>query len=189
MFVSKIFACIFVFVIFGSYTRAQVCQSGNCPADIDVIPNFDVSKYLGTWYEYAKYPMDFEADGVCIKAEYGLQDDGVVSVTNSLNNGTSGASEEIKGSATVISNAKLLVQFPVSPAYNVRSNYWVLDTDYCSYSVVYSCEPLNGQHNTYVWILTRQRLPSTDTIEKSISVLRKNNISLDPLTLTNQLDC
>ena len=49
---------------------------------------------------------------------------------------------DILGNATLVSSGKLLVKFPVSPALTVSSNYWVLDTDYDNYSVVYSCTPL-----------------------------------------------
>lgn len=48
--------------------------------------NFSVDKYLGKWYEYAKYPVYFEADGKCITAQYSLQNNSVVGVKNSLVN-------------------------------------------------------------------------------------------------------
>ncbi|KAM7356721.1 apolipoprotein D-like [Cochliomyia hominivorax] len=173
-----------------SLTQAQVVASGECPCDVEVKENFDVSKYMGFWYEYAKYPTFFEADGVCITVEYNLQADGKVGVTNSQVNGTTNKAEVINGYASVVSNAKLLVIFPVSPVYTVSSNYWVLDTDYCTYSVVYSCEPLsNDQHSTIVWILTRERFPSQETIDTAINVLKKNNIPLEPLTITKQKGC
>ncbi|XP_065361807.1 apolipoprotein D-like [Calliphora vicina] len=190
MAVSKIVTFIAVLVVFATTTQAQVITSGICPCDVDVVPSFDVSQYLGVWYEYAKYPMYFEADGVCITAEYTLQPDGNVGVKNSLVNGKSGAAEVINGYASVVSNAKLMVTFPVSPAYNTTSNYWVLDTDYCTFSVVYSCQPsANNQHSTIVWILTRERVPSTATIDTAKAVLVKNNISLEPLTVTKQQGC
>ncbi|XP_005181381.2 apolipoprotein D-like [Musca domestica] len=169
---------------------AQVVSPNCCPTNVEVVPSFDLSKYLGLWYEYAKYPVYFEADGVCITAEYSLSADGNVGVKNSQVNGTTGQPENILGTASVVSNAKLLVKFPVSPALSVSSNYWVLDTDYSSYSVVYSCQELpNAQSSTIVWILTRQRLPSEHTVHTALNVLKKNGISLDPLTVTNQVAC
>ncbi|XP_061387890.1 apolipoprotein D-like [Musca vetustissima] len=172
------------------FGMGQVVSSNCCPTNVEVVSSFDVSKYLGLWYEYAKYPTYFEADGVCITAEYSLLDDGLVGVKNSQVNGTTGQPDVTLGNATVVSNAKLLVKFPVSPVYTVSSNYWVLDTDYTTYSVVYSCQELpNSQSSTIVWILTRERLPSEKTIETALAVLKKNGISLDPLTITNQVAC
>uniref|UniRef100_A0A1I8PPQ0 Apolipoprotein D n=1 Tax=Stomoxys calcitrans TaxID=35570 RepID=A0A1I8PPQ0_STOCA len=168
----------------------QVTSAQCCPTNIEVVPNFDIPQYMGTWYEYAKYPTIFEGDGVCVKAEYTLQNDGVVAVKNSQVNAKNGSADEIVGTATVVSNGKLLVKFPFSPSFNAVSNYWVLDTDYCTYSVVYSCQDIdNQQSSTSVWILTRERLPTQDTIAKAKKVLTDNGISLDPLTYTNQSGC
>ncbi|TMW40963.1 hypothetical protein DOY81_013958 [Sarcophaga bullata] len=43
---------------------------------------------------------------------------------------------------------KLLGCLPRCPAYSVSSNYWILDTDYSTYTVVYSCQPLGQQSTT-----------------------------------------
>ncbi|XP_073838467.1 apolipoprotein D-like [Musca autumnalis] len=177
-------------LILSNVVVGQVVSPNCCPTNVEVLPSFDVSKYLGTWYEYAKYPVYFEGNGVCITAEYSLLDDGNVGVKNTQVNGTTGSSQDIVGTASVVSNAKLLVKFPVTSSFEVSSNYWVLDTDYTSYSVVYSCQNLpSGQSSTIVWILTRERLPSEKTVESALAVLKKNGISLDPLTVTNQVAC
>lgn len=83
------FVTFIVVLAFVSCTnvQAQVISSGICPCDLEVKPNFDVSQYLGLWYEYAKYPVYFETDGKCVTAEYTLQKDGKVGVKNSLVNG------------------------------------------------------------------------------------------------------
>ncbi|XP_073838663.1 apolipoprotein D-like [Musca autumnalis] len=185
-----IIAMTMALMIMSNVAVGQVVSSNCCPTNVEVVSSFVVSKYLGTWYEYAKYPVYFEGNGVCITAEYSLLDDGNVGVKNTQVNGTTGSSQDIVGTASVVSNAKLLVKFPVTSSFEVSSNYWVLDTDYTSYSVVYSCQDLpSGQSSTIVWILTRERLPSEKTVETALAVLKKNGISLDPLTVTNQVAC
>lgn len=68
-------------------TTAQIFSSGACPDNINVVEDFQVDKYLGKWFEYAKYPVYFEAGGKCISAEYSLEDkEGVVKVKNALIN-------------------------------------------------------------------------------------------------------
>uniref|UniRef100_A0A1L8EC70 Apolipoprotein D n=1 Tax=Haematobia irritans TaxID=7368 RepID=A0A1L8EC70_HAEIR len=179
-------------IMHSSMVHGQVMSSERCPSNIEVMPCFDICQYMGNWYEYAKYPTYFETSGVCVKAEYWLKDDGSsVGIKNSLVNATNGSYQEIQGTGTVVSNGKLLINFPVSASYEVCSNYWVLDTDYTTYSVVYSCQNLeNGQgSSTSLWILTRDHLPLLSSIEKAATVIRKNGLSLDPLFFTNQLDC
>ncbi|XP_011177881.1 apolipoprotein D [Zeugodacus cucurbitae] len=179
-----------VALAFVGIAQAQVQFSGGCPCNVQVQPDFDVAAYLGTWYEYAKYPVYFEANGKCIQAQYTLKDNGQVGVVNSMIDQTTDQPSDIVGYAVVVENAKLLVTFPVSPAYNVSSNYWVLSTDYTNYSVVYSCQPTqDDSHSIIVWILTRAQQPSAELIEKAENVLTSNGVSLSQLVVTNQSDC
>ncbi|XP_073846742.1 apolipoprotein D-like [Musca autumnalis] len=175
-------------IIVGS--SGQVVYPGACPENIKTVESLDLQKYLGSWYEYAKYPVYFESEGKCVTAKYTLNADNTVKVENSLVNEKSNVYENIIGSASVVAPGKLLVKFPVSPAYNVSSNYWVLDTDYENYATVYSCTPLtNESHATIVWILTRAQIPNAAVIDKAANALKENNISLLPLKITNQISC
>ena len=52
-------------------------------AELTTIAALDVPRYLGTWYEIAKFPNRFQKK--CVgnaKAEYNLKDDGTVQVIN-----------------------------------------------------------------------------------------------------------
>lgn len=117
---------------------------------LDVAQGFDVSRYLGKWYEIAKYPVPFEAGCFGVTAEYGLRDDGTVSVLNICRDASFNEQSRIEGHA-VIPNpaepAKLGVFFPFSP---VGAPYWVLEVgaDY-EYAVVG-----DPSRNT-LWILSR----------------------------------
>ena len=57
---------------------AQTRRVDNSP-----IKNFDLYKYLGLWYEIARFDHKFERDMVNVKAEYVLREDGKVDVVNS----------------------------------------------------------------------------------------------------------
>lgn len=71
-----------------------------------------------------------------------------------------------------------------------EGNYNVLYTDYENLAVVYSCTSFLGFLNAKsVWILSRQRLPTTDLIEKAYEVLKDNDVSTIFLSQTNQNDC
>ena len=46
------------------------------------VAKLDLSRYLGTWYEIARYDHSFERGMTDVRAEYVLRDDGKVEVLN-----------------------------------------------------------------------------------------------------------
>jgi len=55
----------------------------NCPNN-PIVTNFQVSDYLGVWYEIYRYEQEFQVGGDCVTAEYNLNSDGNVDVLNSM---------------------------------------------------------------------------------------------------------
>ena len=51
--------------------------------DNTVVKELDVQKYLGTWYEIARYDHSFERGLVGVTANYSMRDDGKIRVINS----------------------------------------------------------------------------------------------------------
>ncbi|XP_005180903.2 apolipoprotein D [Musca domestica] len=170
--------------------QAQVLNRGSCNKNIPTVQNFDATRYLGRWYEQEKYPFIFELGGKCIYAEYGQLKNGDLSVYNYNINELTGRPNDILGSAKLVDSGKLKVRFNNMPAFIGSADYWVLDTDYDNYAVVYSCTDVLGLFNAQVvWILTRERSPNPQYIEKARSVIKQNGLSLKPLQRTNQQGC
>ncbi|KAH8350537.1 hypothetical protein KR067_006439, partial [Drosophila pandora] len=168
--------------------EAQVPFPGKCP-DVTVMDTFDLEAYLGVWYEYSKYPFAFEIGKKCIYANYGIIDNSTVSVVNGAINRFTGSPSNITGTAKVIAPGQLAVAFSPNQQ-STRANYLVLGTDYESYSVVYSCTSVTTlAHFKIVWILTRQRQPSNETIEAAKKILDDNSISQTFLIDTIQSKC
>ncbi|CAH1106393.1 unnamed protein product [Psylliodes chrysocephalus] len=161
-----------------------------CP-DVQVVQNFDLYKYLGKWYEHAKYPNSFEKEGKCISAEYSKNDDGKVRVVNSMINNRTNEARSTEGSARLnsenLGEGKLLVYFKVAAA---EAPYWILDTDYANYAVVWNCwkSPKQEVRKT-AWILTRSQNPSDNIINAAIAVMKKQNLDTDTLIRTDQKHC
>lgn len=110
----------------------------------------ELTRYLGKWYEQARYEASFQEGCEAVSAQYALKADGAVSVSNSCRQGNpSGVLKTAEASARVVegsNGAKLKVTF----FWPFEGDYWVLDRapDY-SWSIV--GEP-SGR---YLWILTR----------------------------------
>ncbi|XP_001660233.2 apolipoprotein D [Aedes aegypti] len=139
--------------------EALIISSGTCPKR-PVVRNFNVSRYTGLWYEISRYEQPFQLGGECVTAQYSLNKDGTVRVFNSMLIPPNDVRSSIVGRAVVSYPnkdpvpAKLIVTFNGVP---VASNYWVLDTDYDNFSVVWSCFQIGGIiHTQGAWILSRE---------------------------------
>jgi len=145
------------------------------PQPLATVPHVDLSRYLGRWYEIARYPMYFERDCASdATATYTQRDDGKIEVLNACRN-AEGKIKSSKGSAKVVdasTNAKLKVQF----FWPFSGDYWIIDLapDY-SYAVV--GEP----DRKYLWILSRTPHLSGEVYEKIIQRVRE--LGYDPAKL------
>ncbi|CAG9565650.1 unnamed protein product [Danaus chrysippus] len=122
-----------------------VTFEGQCDESIPVVSNFAAARYLGRWLLIESYPTVNQL-GECNDANYTLNSDGTVDVYNTevLNQ----TLLTINGTAVVASNdgsAKLNVYFPTTTE---PAPYWVLDTDYTSFALVYSCRNSGNNSRT-----------------------------------------
>ncbi|XP_046966533.1 apolipoprotein D-like [Vanessa cardui] len=169
---------------------AQMVFPGSCP-DVAVMGDFNANRYLGKWYEVEKYFAAFEFGGKCITANYDLKDNGVLSVVNKQISSFTGMKSQIEGEAMQVSRSdegKLSVRFPSLPI-NMAAPYWVVDTDYDNFALVWSCYEFGVFHTRNAWILTRERDPPVETLEKAYAAADKNNINRAYFLRTDQKNC
>ncbi|KAJ0182734.1 hypothetical protein K1T71_002103 [Dendrolimus kikuchii] len=172
-------------------SMAQILMSGPCP-DVQAMDDFDPGRYLGKWYEAEKYFFIFEFGGRCVTADYKLKENGTIRVLNKQINNFSGIQNEIQGEAVQVgrtNEAKLSVRFPTLPV-DIAAPYWVVDTDYVSYALVWSCYNKKGiLHTQNAWILTRERNPPRTVLDKALEAADKNGISREYFQRTDQRNC
>lgn len=131
-----------------------------CPRDYSPMESLDLDRYLGTWYEIHRDKFTpFEILLGCDIAEYTANDDGTITVKNSGHRPIQGWSS-VEGSAVLADtgDASLIVSFSGNtPSPSDEANYTVLDTDYETYSIVYSCGNIFGLASfDFLWILARE---------------------------------
>ena len=149
---------------------------------LQTVPNVDLKKYAGKWYEIASYPQYFQKGCHCTTAEYTLSEKGYVIVENRCNrDSVNGKQSYIKGKAFVeegSGNAKLKVQF----FWPFKAKYWIIDlaTDY-SYAVV------SHPNKKYLWILSRKSKIDDTLYQQIISKLKSKGFDLSKLQKTEQL--
>ena len=129
--------------------------------DTSVIPDFNLSKYLGTWYEIARFDHSFERNMDNVTAEYVLRADGKVGVINSgWRNGLfKVANGKAKQPDPLMSPAHLMVSFFLF--FYSDYNVLMLDDDY-QVSLVGSSSP------DYLWILSRTPYIEDDMLLNSV---------------------
>jgi len=133
------------------------------PEGIQPVQDFDINRYVGTWYEIARLDHSFERGLNNISATYTLRDDGGIDVLNKGYNKKKKTWKEAKGKAYFVGEntvASLKVSFfgPFYGGYNVIA----LDHDHYSYAMV--C----GPDKSFLWILARQNNLDKSILDKLI---------------------
>ena len=105
-------------------------------------------KYLGTWYEIARYEHFFEKDCKNVTANYSMLDVDTIKVINRCTKIQTNEKKEVFGRAyaTDFTNSKLKVSF-FRPFYG---DYWVLILD-----EKYDYVVVGTPSREYLWILSR----------------------------------
>ena len=142
----------------------------------------EMSRYLGRWYEFARYENGFERGCEAVTAEYVPQPDGVIAVKNSCREATvDGPLKVLNGKAKPAGDskgAKLKVSF-FGPA--LMTNYWVLDRgDDYDWAIV------GEGSGRYLWILTREPRPSVEQRIELIARAKSLGYDTDMLRYTEQ---
>ena len=142
-------------VVFGSIISlgvlALLSSCASIPKNASPVQNFDINKYLGDWYEIARFDFRFERDLDNVMAQYSLNDKMNVNVINSGYNFKKEKWVSAEGVAKFRGDkntASLKVSFfgPFYSGYNVIA----LDNNY-KYALV------AGKDLNYLWILSREK--------------------------------
>lgn len=162
-----------------------LAQTSDVP--VKTIASLDVPRYLGTWYEIAKFPNWFQRKCVSnTKAVYSIKPDGNLRVLNSCKP-AEGDAAEAEGTARQIGakdSPKLEVRF--APAWlsflpMVWGNYWVIDLD-----SQYQLAAVSDPRREYLWILSRTPQLDPKVYEELLGRLQAQQFDVRKLELTPQ---
>lgn len=140
--------------------------------EMEVDTSLDLTRYLGKWYEIARFPNRFETGCVGVTAEYAMRKDGRISVTNTCRKGAlDGPVEQAEGVARVVAPGKLEVSFVPLLSFLpfIWGDYWVLYVDEGhDLAVIGTPKGRTG------WILARAPRISEAGFARALEVLRDN---------------
>lgn len=145
---KKLSVCLALCLALTACDRPPVNRDGTKP--LATVASVDLNRYLGTWYEIARFDHEFERDCTGVTATYSLNPDGSIKVLNRCHRGALNApADDAEGTARVVdatTNAKLGVTF----FWPFEGDYWILALD-PNYEWAIVGEP-SGR---YLWILSR----------------------------------
>ena len=171
---KRLFYLALAALSFPMLSAAQDVQFDNSP-----VSQFDLSKYLGTWYEIARFDHSFERDMVNVTAEYLLREDGMVDVLNS--GWEDGKYKTAEGKAKQPDPADNPAHLAVSFFLFFYNDYNVLmiDKDY-TVALVGSKSP------KYLWILARTPEVSDAVLDLVVEEASLRGYAADDLIWVDQ---
>ena len=152
-----------------------------CTKDFDnsTVSSFDLSRYLGTWYEVARFDHSFEKGMDNAMAEYILQDDGTVFVLNSA----------WKNGMYKVAEGKAKYPNPTEEPGALKVSFFLFF--YSEYNVMmvdenYQISLVGSKAENYLWILSRTPVPDPDLLKMVLDEARSRGYDTSKLIWVDQ---
>jgi len=147
-------------------------------AQMDAVKDVDINRYMGTWYEIARFPHSFEKNLQGVTATYTLRDDGRVNVLNQgYKNSLSGKLKKARAMAKIPDKSqpgRLKVYF--FPLFGAAYNILELDQEHYQYALVGSSSP------GYLWLLGRNPVMPDDVYQMLVEKAAMRGYDVSKLT-------
>lgn len=140
-----------LFLSFFIFFLMTACKTtAQSPLDQTVVKSLDLNRYLGTWYEIARFPHSFERNLQGVTATYSMRKDGKIKVLNQgYKNSLDGKLSKAVGKAKIPDPnqpSKLKVSFFLF----FYGDYLVLELD-----PDYQWAMIGSNSDDFFWILSR----------------------------------
>jgi apolipoprotein D and lipocalin family protein len=158
---------------------------------LEVVPEVDLNRYAGRWFEVARLPNRFEEDCAGdVTATYTPREDGQIDVLNQCR-GKGGQFKKAEGRARRASregpNTKLEVRF--APAFLkflpfVWGDYWIIDL-----APDYSHAVVGDPGRDYLWVLARTPQMSEEAYRSAVARAEAQGFDVNRLIKTPHTPC
>lgn len=140
-----LFTLLFMATLFNS------CSAQKAKIDKTVVNSLDIERYLGTWYEIARYDHSFERGMVGVTAQYSMRNDEKIKVLNS------GYKNELDGQYSVAIGKAKIPDPENAPGKLKVSFFWIFYGDYFVLELDedYQWAIIGSSSDKYLWVLSR----------------------------------
>jgi len=144
------------------------------------VKNFELSKYLGKWYEIARLDHRFERGLEQISAEYSLRDDGGVEVINRGFSIKKQTWKQARGKAYFVEDENT-GYFKVSFFGPFYGSYVIFELDQDNYQYAF----VTGPDQSYLWFLSRTKKVSDELMQHFYSLAKEKGFNTAELILVD----
>ena len=161
-------------------TACQSHQNNQASFKHLAVNEFDANRYMGKWYEVARFDFRWQKNLKNVTANYTMQSDNTIKVDNQGTDITSLERKQSIGKAKFNGDPNrgaLKVAFfgPFYSEYNVVK----IDPDY-RYAMVF------GKNTDYVWLLSRDKTMPEDVKRNYLDLAQRSGYDLSRLVWTQQ---
>lgn len=177
----KHFFCCYIDKILLSVVFVLITGCTGMPKGIQPVANFELDKYLGTWYEIARLDHSFERGMNQVTATYSLKDDGGVKVINRGFSETEKQWRQAEGKAYFVDDINegyLKVSF-FGPFYG---SYVIFELEQQNYQYAF----ISGPNLDYLWLLSRTLTVPQAVIDKFVAMSDARGFETDKLIFVKQ---
>ena len=165
----------------------MACTSS--PTDLATQKEVDLNKYMGTWYEQARLPNNFQRECVGdVQADYVMGQDSSIQVTNRCR-AKDGSVKEAVGEGRLNTSVKsedpAILEVRFAPKWlswipMVWGDYWImkLQGDY-QYSLV------GTPDRKYLWVLARDKVADQAVVKQLLDFAASQGFATDKVISTN----
>lgn len=157
------------------------CNAQKTMIDKTVVKELNIEKYLGKWYEIARFDHRFERDLVGVTANYSWREDGKIKVVNAgYKNTLDGKRSEAVGKAK-IPDPNVPSKLKVSFFWFFYGDYFVLELD-----KDYQWAVVGSSSDKYLWILSRTPQMKQELYDTILKNLTKRGYDVSQLIKVKQ---
>ncbi len=168
----------FLRLLLGTLTLAGCALT---PQGVTPVENFDLDRYLGTWYEIARLDHRFERGLSQVSAVYSKRSDGGIDVLNRGLDSQSGQWKEANGRAYFV-REPTVAQLKVTFFWPFYAGYNVIELDRDNYDYALIC----GPSRDYLWILARDKQLETAPMQHLLATAEQLDFDTRKLIFVEQ---
>jgi apolipoprotein D and lipocalin family protein len=172
----------FRFVIYTFITAIATLITQPAMSQREYVKSLDVQRYLGTWYEIARFTPKFEKDLVGTTATYSLNPDGTIKVVNAGHLLTLGGKVQTAYGKAKFAGKEQNGHLKVSFFLFFYADYFImaLDNDY-------QWALIGSKSDKYLWVLSRTPQMDKDVYDRILEKARSLGYDLSKLDVIPQV--
>jgi len=167
----------FIAILFACFFANCQTQTNNAMIDRTTVSGVDLNRYLGKWYEVARFDHSFERGLTGVTATYSLRPDGKIKVLNEgYKNSLDGKHKGAVGKAK-IPDPNDLSKLKVSFFLNFYADYLIMELDQENYQYAM----IGSNSENFIWILSRTPVLPDSVYNMLVERAKKRGYEVDKL--------